>query len=58
LQELSKYYPHISFRAFVHPSVPALHVEPASWARFEIKPWIPEDECPLPPNETLYILEQ
>lgn len=30
-------------------------IYPNVWKRVEIKPWMKEGECPLPPNETLYI---
>jgi hypothetical protein len=35
-----------------------LIIQPDVWIRLEVKPWIPEGKCPLPPNETLFILNE
>jgi pyruvate formate-lyase activating enzyme-like uncharacterized protein len=46
-----------SFRAYIAPDIKNyIPVVPYLWSRLEIKPWIPEGKCPLPPNETLYRL--
>jgi pyruvate formate-lyase activating enzyme-like uncharacterized protein len=46
-----------SFRAYIAPDIIYdIPVFPNLWSRLEIKPWIPEGKCPLPPNETLYRL--
>ena len=45
-----------SFRLYVEPRITqAVAVFPSRWARVEVKPWL--DFCPLPPNETLFVLE-
>lgn len=35
-----------------------LIIQPNLWTRVEVKPWILEGNCPLPPNETLFILNE
>jgi hypothetical protein len=46
-----------TFRAYIAPEIEYdIPIFPNLWSRLEIKPWIPEGKCPLPPNETLYRL--
>lgn len=52
------YHNDISFRAFILKNVPYsnIFIAPNVWARLEIKSWV--DDCPLPENETLFILDE
>jgi hypothetical protein len=48
-----------TFRAYIAPDIKLpVTIQPNLWSRLEIKPWIPEEKCPLPPNETLYRLQE
>lgn len=57
-QELAKDYPDKSFRLYLYPEIKLpITVYPYIWTRLEVKPWIPEEDLSLPPNETLYIID-
>lgn len=47
--------PDISFRLYIHPDIEMrIGITPCVWTRIESKPWLAEDECQLPYNETLF----
>jgi hypothetical protein len=47
-----------SYRLYVHPEAEGrLEVNLAAWTRIEKKPWLGEDECCLPEDEELLVLE-
>lgn len=47
--------PDISFRLYIHPDIKlVIDIIPYVWSRIESKPWLAEDECQLPYNETLF----
>ena len=51
--------PDISFRLYIHPDIKMnINIVPYVWTRLESKPWLSEDECALPVNETLFKLEE
>lgn len=57
MQVLAASYPHVSFRLFVDRRVAhPFGIVPSRWARVEVKPWLPEGQCPLPAHEDLVIL--
>jgi len=57
LQGIAVEHPEISWRLYVDQRVGHIvWVTPRVWARIEMKPWLPEGECPLPPHEDLFIL--
>jgi hypothetical protein len=48
-----------SYRLYISPSITqAITIYPNLWKRVEVKPWIPEGQCPLPEGETLFKLEE
>jgi organic radical activating enzyme len=48
-----------SFRLYISPSITqAITIYPNLWKRVEVKPWIPEGQCPLPEGETLFSLKE
>jgi organic radical activating enzyme len=58
-EQLSIMYGMKSFRLFIHPRMSyPVKIYPFIWKRVEIKPWLEEGNCPLPKNETLYILNE
>ena len=58
-QKLVQCYPTKSFRLYVNCDMKLpLVILPYLWRRVEIKPWLTEAECQLPPNEVLYILDR
>jgi hypothetical protein len=47
-----------SFRLYLHPGVSgSIILVPGVWSRVEVKPWLPEGECPLPQDEELFVLD-
>lgn len=57
-QHLIGKYPEKSFRLYIHPEVKhKITIIPNLWKRVEVKPWMPEGECPLPEGEELFVLE-
>ena len=51
-------WPDKSWRLFVDNRVLLpLWLIPRIWTRVEIKAWLPEGQCPLPPQEDLLILD-
>lgn len=47
-----------SYRLYIDPSITTpIVICPNLWRRVEVKPWILEGACPLPPGETLFILD-
>lgn len=55
MQAMASKYPDKSFRAYLHPDLKhAINIMPYVWQRVEVKPWLSEEECPLPEGETLY----
>lgn len=58
IQDLFKIYEDKSFRLFIHPKINRyINVIPSVWKRVEVKPWVGEEDCILPEDETLYTLE-
>ena len=56
MQALVSDDPDKSCRLYIDPGIISpITIYPDAWARVEVKPWL--DDCPLPPNETLFILE-
>lgn len=55
MQDLAGYHPRLSCRLYIAHNVNVIVLHPNVWKRVEVKPWI--NNCPLPPGETLYILE-
>jgi hypothetical protein len=52
-------YNQKSFRAYIDPRIFGnIFVTPQVWSRLEIKPWIKEEDCCLPSNETLFVLKE
>lgn len=53
--DIASQYPDKSCRLYIHPDVPyEVPIIPSLWKRLEVKPWIKEEDCCLPQNETLY----
>lgn len=45
-----------SFRLYIQPGMThSVKIHPWKWKRIELKPWL--EDCPLPSEETLYILK-
>ncbi|KKL47756.1 hypothetical protein LCGC14_2332390 [marine sediment metagenome] len=56
-QKEAQNFPWVSFRLYVHPQIKyGVNVVPKVWKRIESKPWIGEESCQLPENETLFEL--
>lgn len=55
-QNYAEYFTGHSFRLYVDNRccIPVF-VKPSVWQRVEMKGWIDNGNCPLPPNETLFI---
>lgn len=57
MHSLITQFPGKSYRLYVQKDIDKItHIVPSLWTRLEIKQWI--KECPLPENETLFILEE
>lgn len=47
-----------SYRLYIDNRIDLpVEIAPNRWKRVEVKPWLSESECPLPPDETLVILD-
>jgi len=48
-----------SYRLYIDPRIEEpIRIVPARWKRVEVKPWIKEEDCKLPPNEELFIVRE
>ena len=48
-----------SYRLYINPEIQStISIIPSLWSRVEVKPWIQEADCHLPPNEELFILKE
>ncbi len=55
IQRALQEYPGRSYRLFVHPGIEHfIPIRPRTWSRIESKPWINENDCKLPEDETLF----
>ncbi len=56
MEGLIPQFPEKSYRLYIQKDIDQqIHIVPSFWDRLEIKDWI--EDCPLPKNETLFILE-
>jgi pyruvate formate-lyase activating enzyme-like uncharacterized protein len=43
-----------TYRLYIDPAIEhTIPIKPSVWSRVEVKPWIPEGDCPLPEGEDL-----
>lgn len=56
-QDLIAHVPDKSYRLYIDSRVNlAVTIRPDLFVRVECKPWLAEEECPLPPGESLFYL--
>lgn len=49
-------WPDKSYRLYIHDSIKhGITIYPHVWHRLEVKPWIADEDCALPPNEDLFV---